>query len=341
PGAEPGGGGYLAQRLLAARNENHAVGAVLLFNAVHYAVRPWPWIVVALASMVVYPTVADLGTAFPHVSPDKLGDDLAYSAMLVFAPDGWRGLILASLLAAYMSTISTHLNWGSSYLVYDFFQRFIEPQASEQTLVRVGRVSTGVMLLMASVLALWLNTAAQGFSILLQVGAGTGLLYILRWYWWRINAFAEIVAMVVSFAVAVFFQVLPDLMSGSEQLGAGVAITTAAWMLTLWLTPAESSETLQSFCRQIRPAGPGWTKVYRDAETAGRPITAPAPGESLSLGILRMVLGTISVYAALFAVGYCLFGNTLLCATFAGVCLLAASLLLATVRRPLAKSENL
>ncbi len=332
PGAEPGGGGYLAQRMLAAKNENHAMGAVMLFNAAHYALRPWPWILVALASLVVYPTVADLGMAFPDVAEDKLGNDLAYPAMLTFAPAGWQGLIVASLLAAYMSTISTHLNWGSSYVVNDFYLRFIEPDASDRTLVRIGRASTAVMLVLASVLALWLNTAVQGFNILLQVGAGTGLIFILRWYWWRINAIAEIVAMVVSFAVAVYFQVWPDSMSDSLQLCAGVAITTLAWMLTTCLAP-ESPETLENFCRLIRPAGPGWAKVYRDAEAAGRPISGPAPGESLSLGILRMVLGSISVYAALFAVGYGLFGNTLYCVILTSVCFVAAVLLVATYRR--------
>ncbi|QDU57364.1 sodium:solute symporter family protein [Aeoliella mucimassa] len=338
PSAEPGGGGYLAQRMLAAKNENHAVGAVMLFNAVHYAIRPWPWILVALASLVVFPTVTDLGIAFPDIAQDKLGNDLAYPAMLTFASEGWQGLIVASLLAAYMSTISTHLNWGSSYVVNDFYQRFIEPNASDRNLVRVGRVSTIIMMLLASLLALWLNTAEQGFTILLQVGAGTGLIYILRWYWWRINAYAEIVAMVISFAIALFFQWSPDLLSDSQQLCAGVLITTCCWMLTIMLTPAESRETLESFCRLIRPAGPGWAKVYRDAEQAGQPITGPGPGESLPLGILRMVLGCIGIYAALFAVGYALFGNTMVCITLGSVSLVAALLLLATYRRQPARS---
>lgn len=333
PGAEPGGGGYLAQRMLAAKNENHAVGAVMLFNAAHYALRPWPWILVALASLVVYPEVADLGAAFPQIAADKLGDDLAYPAMLTFAPAGWRGLIMASLLAAYMSTISTHLNWGSSYVVNDFYQRFINPTAADRQLVRVGRLATAAMMVLASLFALWLNTAEQGFGILLQVGAGTGLIYILRWYWWRINASAEIVAMAVSFSVAVFFQAQPDLMADWQALCVGIVVTTIAWTLTTCLTPPESPETLEEFCRLIRPAGPGWAKVYRAAEAAGRPITGPAPGESLPLGILRMVLGSVAIYAALFAVGYGLFGESTSCATLSLVCLGAAVFLLATYRR--------
>lgn len=248
---------------------------------------------------------------------------------------------MASLLAACMSTISTHLNWGSSYVVNDFYQRFVDPKASDRMLVRVGRASTAVMMVLASLLALWLKTAVQGFDILLQVGAGTGLIFILRWYWWRINAYAEIVAMVVSFAVALFFQSRPDLMANSQELCIGVLVTTVAWMLTTWLTPAESPDALERFCKLIRPAGPGWTKVYKGAKNSRRPITGPAPGENLSLGILRMVFGSVGIYAALFAVGYGLFGKTTLCATLTLVCLIAAAMLVATYRHSPLRSETL
>ena len=333
PGAEPGGGGYLAQRMLAAKNENHAVGAVMLFNAAHYALRPWPWILVALASLVVYPQVADLGAAFPEIAASKLGDDLAYPAMLTFAPAGWRGLIMASLLAAYMSTISTHLNWGSSYVVNDFYQRVINPTADEKRLVAVGRASTVSMMLLSSLLALWLTTAGQGFGILLKVGAGTGLIYILRWYWWRINAYAEIVAMVVSFAVALGFQLVPHNFQGWQELCMGVLVTTVAWVATSLFTAAEPQQTLEDFCRLIRPAGPGWSKVYREAAESGRPIDGPAAGDNLPLGLLRMLLGCIAIYAALFACGQGLIGSTSVALGLGAICCVASCLLAATYIR--------
>ena len=340
PGAEPGGGGYLAQRMLAAKNENHAVGAVMLFNAAHYALRPWPWILVALASLVVYPEVADLAAAFPQMPEDKLGHDLAYPAMLTFAPAGWRGLIMASLLAAYMSTISTHLNWGASYVVHDFYGRFVNPQADDRRRVRVGRVATAAMMLLASLLALWLNTARQGFDILLQVGAGTGLIYILRWYWWRINAASEIAAMAVSFAVALYFQVNPEHgLPGWQVLCLGIVITSAAWLAVTMATRPESPQTLEDFCRLVRPAGPGWTRIYEQAAAEGRQITGPAPGEELPRGILRMVLGCVAVYAALFAVGQGLYGKL---GWMAGLGLLcaAASVGLAATYRVAASGET-
>src|SRR5690606_30699139 len=207
PGAEPGGGGYMAQRMLAARTQRDAMKTTLFYNMVHYAVRPWPWILVALASLVVFPDLDSLQRAFPHVPADKIGHDLGYSAMLTFLPTGMLGLVLASLLAAYMSTISTHLNWGSSYVVNDISKRFVEPGASEARLVRVGRGATVAMLVLAAVLSLQLTNAIQAFQIMLQVGAGTGLLFILRWFWWRINPWSELAAMVASFVVAVAFQV--------------------------------------------------------------------------------------------------------------------------------------
>ncbi len=333
PGAEPGGGGYLAQRMLAAKNENHAVGAVMLFNVAHYALRPWPWILVALASLIVYPSVGDIQAAFPNVEESKLGHDLAYPAMLTFVPAGWLGLIIASLLAAYMSTISTHLNWGASYVVNDFYRRFIKPDASERQLVFVGRMSTVAMMLVACVLALALNTATQGFQILLQIGAGTGLIYILRWYWWRINAYSEIVAMVVSFILACYFQFgphsgLPDW----QKLCLGVLITSAAWIVTTYATRPEQEETLESFCRLVRPGGPGWRAVYERAASNGQAIAVGNREDSLPLGILRMLLGTVCVYSLLFATGMGLYGNTTACGALALACCVSGVLLAATYR---------
>jgi len=201
PGAEPGGGGYIAQRMLAAKNERHAVGATLFFNVAHYALRPWPWIIVALASIVVFPDLGALHQAFPHVADNIVRNDLAYSAMLTFLPAGLLGLVIASLIAAVMSTISTHLNWGASYVVNDFYKRFVVKNPSEKQLVFMGRISIIVLMIFAAFLALFLQNALQAFNILLQIGAGTGLLFLLRWFWWRINAASELAAMVISFLV--------------------------------------------------------------------------------------------------------------------------------------------
>lgn len=332
PGAEPGGGGYLAQRMLAAKDENHAVGAVMLFNVAHYALRPWPWILVALASMIVFPTITDIQAAFPNVDESKLGDDLAYPAMLTFVPAGWRGLIIASLLAAYMSTISTHLNWGASYVVNDFYRRFINPGASERKLVTVGRASTVVMMLAASIMALGLNTATQGFQILLQIGAGTGLIYILRWYWWRINAYSEIVAMAVSFVLACYFQFGPhaDLPSW-QKLCLSVGITTLAWIAATYATKPEREETLVNFCQLVRPGGPGWRHINQ-SNNIDESSDLQLVTDSLPMGILRMFLGTVCVYALLFATGMGIYGNMMPCCILAAVCALSAVLLAVTYR---------
>ena len=203
PGSEPGGGGYVAQRMLAARDEKHSVAAVLFFQFAHYAIRPWPWIIVALASLVLYPDLAAIQRAFPDVPASVVGEDLAYSAMLTHLPSGILGLVVASLAAAYMSTIATQLNWGASYIVNDFWVRHISPDATDREQVRVGRVATVLLMVAAGVMALFLSSALQAFQILLAVGAGTGLLFLLRWFWWRINAEAELAAMVISFVVAV------------------------------------------------------------------------------------------------------------------------------------------
>lgn len=335
PGAEPGGGGYLAQRMLAARNENHAMSAVMLFNAVHYALRPWPWIVVALASLIVYPELADLQQAFPAVEESKLGHDLAYPAMLTLAPAGWRGLIIASLLAAYISTISTHLNWGASYVTGDFYARVLRPDASAKQLVLVGRLSTVVMMLLASGLALWLQTAKQGFDLILSVGAGTGLIYVLRWYWWRINAVSEIVAMIASVVVAGYFQLVSKHgLADWQVLCLSVGITTFIWLLTALLTPAEPRDKLVSFCRLVRPGGSGWRSVYRHAATTGEPIEAVPPGETLPVGLLRMALGCVAIYGAMFALGQGLYGNRGPCLVLAIISAISGLLLAWTFRQP-------
>jgi solute:Na+ symporter, SSS family len=320
PGSEPGGGGYVAQRMLAARSERDATAATLFFNVAHYALRPWPWILVALASLVVFPTVDSIRDAFPHVSAGILGHDLAYPAMLTFLPAGLLGFVVASLAAAYMSTISTHLNWGSSYVVHDFWRRFVQPDATERDLVMVARGTTVLLMVMAAALALWLQNALQAFGILLQIGAGTGLLFILRWFWWRINAISELTAMTVSFIVALYLELLhPQFFPGapltqSVRLLAGVGITTAAWVTATLLTRPVDDATLRSFYALVQPGGPGWHRVLDRAAAAGEPVVGTGAGWIVPQGILAMVAGSLAVYSALFAIGNWIYGRVPLAA---------------------------
>ena len=333
PGAEPGGGGYIAQRMLSAKTEKHAIGATLLFNAAHYALRPWPWIIVALCSIVVFPDLASLQTAFPNVDASVIGHDLAYPAMLTYLPHGLLGLVVASLIAAFMSTISTHLNWGSSYVVNDFYKRFINPEASDAAQVRVGRLSTVGLMVLAAVVALVLSNALQAFNILLQIGAGTGLLFILRWFWWRINPWSEITAMVVSFLVAVYFQFIhPTLdlaeVSSHMQLLFGVAITTVAWVSVTLLTQPSSNEKLFSFYNLVRPGGPGWREVLQRATRDGVKIEGAGAAWEVPIEILCMLLGAFMVYGTLFSVGFLVYGNLAPGAILALVAAVAAALLM-------------
>ncbi|MBK7344631.1 MAG: Na+:solute symporter [Saprospiraceae bacterium] len=314
PGAEPGGGGYAAQRMLAAKNEQNALGAVLLFNIAHYALRPWPWILVALASMILYPDLASLQSAFPHLDPQVVKDDLAYPAMLMLLPAGLLGLVATSLIAAFMSTISTHLNWGSSYLVNDLWVRYIRPEAPPAEQVRIGRWSTLILMVLAILLSLLLSSALEAFGILLQIGAGTGLIYILRWFWWRINAWTEIAGMVISFLVALYFAFVHARL-GLEpvpthiQLVIGVLITTAGWILVTLATAPESQAVLSRFYTLIRPAAIGWKPVIKSG-LASESIRQDQvnPGK-LPMQILAMVVGCFLVYAVLFAIGYWLYGQ--------------------------------
>lgn len=317
PGAEPGGGGYVAQRMLAARNEKEAMGSTLWFNVAHYALRPWPWILVALASLLVYPTLESIHEAFPHLDPSIVRHDLAYPAMLVFLPSGILGVVVASLAAAYMSTISTHLNWGASYVVDDFYRRFISREREDRHYVTVGRLTTVGLIVLAGVVSLWLENALQAFQILLQIGAGTGLVFLLRWFWWRINAWSEVAAMVVSFSVAIYFQFLhrslgfPPL-DPSLQLVIGVALTSVGWLLVTFLTPPASEETLRRYYGQIRPFGAGWRRVLK----LGPGDPGPMAG-GVAVGFLGWFLGVAAVYSALFGTGFLLFGNV----TWGIVCL--------------------
>ncbi len=325
PGAEPGGGGYIAQRMLSAKDEKNALTASLIFNITHYALRPWPWILIALASIIVFPDLVSLQKAFPHIPADKINDDLAYPAMLTFLPVGLMGMLIASLVAAYMSTISTHLNWGSSYVVNDFYKRFIKPAASDKEMVAVGRLSTVLLAVVSALLALLLSNALQAFNILLQIGAGTGLIFILRWFWWRINTYTEITGMVVSFIVALYFEVIHNLLfdpiEGHWKLLIGVSITTFSWLMVTLLTQPESNEVLVKFYEKVHPASIGWKTVIKN-----NPSIKEERGQ-LPFEIMLMVVGSFTVYGALFSIGFWLYGN-LLSASISGAVAVSGSIFL-------------
>jgi SSS family solute:Na+ symporter len=330
PGAEPGGGGYIAQRMLSARSEKGATGATLLFNTAHYALRPWPWILVALASLVIFPDLAALQRAFPDINPAIIKNDLAYPAMLSLLPNGFLGLVVASLIAAYMSTVSTQLNWGSSYLVHDFYHRFINPDAGEKKLVMIGRITTFILMVLSALLALALQNALQVFQILLQVGAGTGLIYILRWFWWRINAVSEITAMIVSFAVALYFEFVHPfsglpVLTGHLKLIIGVSVTSIAWILATFLSRAADPSKLKQFYTLVHPGGPGWRRVTAEMKTADATIIEKS---NLPIGILCMTLGCLAVYCMLFAIGYWIYGKITLTILLAALAIIATYFLL-------------
>lgn len=305
PGSEPGGGSYVAQRMLSARTERDAMAGTLLFNVAHYALRPWPWITVALSSMLVFPSVDDIRRALPHVDPALVGHDMAYSAMLTFLPEGVLGLMVAGLLAAYISTISTHLNWGTSYLVHDCYRRFVRPDASEAHYVQAGRMVTAGLMVAAALMTVVLESARTAFDLLLSIGAGTGLLYLLRWYWWRINAFSEIAAMASSFLLAI--AVLALKAQGWElpqyvALPGTVAITTLVWMGVTLMTPATDPVTLQRFYLRVRPAGPGWRSIRH--ALGGVPSS-----DDLPMALVGSVGACAGVYGVLFGTGHLLMGR--------------------------------
>ena len=318
PGAEPGGGGYIAQRMFAAKNENHAIGATFFFNIMHYALRPWPWILVALASLVVFPDLESIQNAFPNITQDKLGNDLAYPAMLTKLPTGLLGIVLASLISAYMSTISTQLNWGSSYIVYDFYQTQINPDATQKQLVAVGRISTVLLMVLSTLLALLLQNAMQLFNLLLVFGAGTGLIFILRWFWWRLNAWSEITAMLASGLISLFLAIpsiktslfgLNGMMPGWAEFPFVVFVTTTLWLIVTYLTPSESTSVLRSFYKKIQPGGPGWSKIVEEAKNDSEDIIKENESWTVPSGIIAMLLGCIMIYSIMFSTGYFIYGS--------------------------------
>jgi solute:Na+ symporter, SSS family len=331
PGAEPGGGGYVAQRMLSAKNEDHAVGATLLFNFFHYALRPWPWIIVGLASLIVFPDIQSMVDKFPDVSRQYIQNDFAYPAMLrEFLPAGLLGLVVASLIAAYMSTTASQLNWGSSYLVNDFYGRFYNPKATEKQKVTFGRISTVTLMFFSVLLALVLQNALQAFQYLLMIGAGTGMLYILRWFWWRINAYSEITAMLAAGSFSLLFIVLENFalkQTGVNMVGifgittsvtywnvikftSVVGLTSASWIIVTFLTKPANDSTLRGFYTKIKPGGPGWQAVIDKAKAENIELVKESDLRwDVPTGIICMILGCMAIYSILFTIGNVLYGQ--------------------------------
>ncbi len=308
PGAEPGGGSYIAQRMLASKSEKDALGATLFFNFAHYVLRPWPWIITALCSIIIFPELKDIQAAFPNADPTLIGHDSAFPAMLKFLPVGFVGLMVGGLISANSSTILTHLNWGSSYLVHDFYRRFVAPSADERHYVEVGRICTVALYVVAALLSTVLDTAQDAFEVLISIGAGTGLLYLLRWFWWRINAWCEIVAMISSFVITVVFFVMKK--TGHAQPFAhavlySVALTTICWLITAFVSAPTNQQHLIAFFRKVHPAGPGWNRIRRAAGVSD----SEAHGDHMGKAALGWVAGCVAIWSALFAIGNFLYGR--------------------------------
>jgi Na+/proline symporter len=334
PGAEPGGGSYIAQRMLAAKSERDSMGAVLFFNIAHYVLRPWPWILVALASLLVYPELTDIQTAFPNLDPTLLGHDIAYPAMLKFLPTGFIGLMVGGLIAANSSTILTHLNWGASYLVHDFYRRFIRRDREEHHYVQVGRITTVLLFICSSGVVYLMDTAKDAFDVILQIGAGTGLLYLVRWFWWRVNAWCEVVAMTSSLVVSIALLMLAKSgthISTAAALMITVATTTICWLLAAYLAPETDRRVLIAFYNKVRPFGPGWTRIRQEIGAS----SAAADTDSLNIprALLGWFTGCIAIWSSLFAVGNFLYGRTTQAWLLTGVFAVSAAMLASVVRK--------
>ena len=334
PGAEPGGGSYIAQRMLASKSEKDSLGAVLFFNLAHYVLRPWPWILVGLCSLIIYPQLSDIQKAFPNLDPNLLGHDIAFPAMLKFLPVGFVGLMVGGLIAANSSTILTHLNWGASYLVHDFYRRFIRKDAGEKHYVLAGRIATIILFFCASGLVFLLDTAKDAFDIILQVGAGTGLLYLVRWFWWRVNAWSEVTAMISSFAVSVALLILNKngvYFSTHVALMITIAFTTVCWLLATFLGPGTDRHTLIEFYKKVRPFGPGWQQIREEAGIAEQ--EARATHENIPMALLGWVAGCTVIWSALFTVGNYLYGRMNYALMLFGVFLVSGSALLYVIKK--------
>jgi Na+/proline symporter len=334
PGAEPGGGSYIAQRMLASKSEKDALGAVLFFNVAHYVLRPWPWILVGLCSIIVYPQLSDIQKAFPNLDPTLIGHDIAYPAMLKFLPTGFIGLMVGGLVAANSSTILTHLNWGASYLVHDFYRRFVRKDAGEKHYVMAGRIATVILFLASSSLVFFLDSAKNAFDIILQVGAGTGLLYLVRWFWWRVNAWCEVVAMVSSFVVSLILLFLNrNGIPISTHIGLLVTVicTTICWVTTAYCGPETDRATLIAFYKKIRPFGPGWRRIRQEAGLSDERPGASA--QNIPMALLGWFAGCTMIWSALFAVGNILYARYDLAITLSVVFAVSASAVIYVVNR--------
>jgi Na+/proline symporter len=313
PGAEPGGGSYIAQRMLASKTEKDSLGGTLFFNIAHYVLRPWPWIIVGLASLIVYPELSDIRREFPHLDPSLVGHDIGYPAMLKFLPVGWIGLMVGGLIAANSSTILTHLNWGASYLVHDFYRRFMRRDGTEKHYVAAGRAATVLLFFVSSAIVFVLETAQDSFNILLQIGAGTGLLYLMRWFWWRITAWCEIAAMISSFGASIGFLLLRKAgvsIGTHQELFLTVLLTTVCWVITAYAGPQTDRQTLIEFYRKVHPFGPGWTAIRREAGVSDAEAAEYAKSDNIPLALLGWVCGTSVIWSSLFTVGNFLYGRT-------------------------------
>jgi SSS family solute:Na+ symporter len=329
PGAEPGGGGYVAQRIFSARSEKDGVLAVLSFQVAHYALRPWPWIITGLACILLYPN----GVTVAGVPGDH--EATYVQAFVDLLPTPWRGFMMAGFAAAYMSTVATQLNWGASYLVNDVYKRFLNRDATEKHYVSVSRAATVVLFLLSIFVTWQIGSVGKAWKLLIGLGAaGTGLVYILRWYWWRINAWSEIAAMVASFVtyvagteIAPHFFPDPKTLTAAQQVGLAnridstvllitVAVSTATWLIATFATAPERAEVLEAFYKRVRPGGPGWATVSTNLGFGREPI----PGGITAF--FNWVAGVVAVYASLFGIGKVIFGDTAL-----GVGLLAVAAL--------------
>jgi Na+/proline symporter len=336
PGAEPGGGSYIAQRMLASKTEKDALAATLFFNVAHYVLRPWPWILVGLASLIVYPELADIQRSFPHLNPALVGHDIAFPAMLRFLPVGWMGLMLGGLIAANSSTILTHLNWGASYLVHDFYRRFLKPGETEKHYVLAGRLATILLFVASSAMVFALDNARQSFNIILQIGAGTGLLYLMRWFWWRVTAWCEIVAMCSSFAISMLFLILTRsgiVVPTYQQLLITIAFTTFCWISTAFFGPQTDRAVLISFYQKVHPFGPGWKRVRDAAGISAQQAAAWSQHENVPLSLLGWSTGCIMIWSALFAVGNFLYGRMNYTFALLAIFVVSAGLLMRVINR--------
>ena len=334
PGAEPGGGSYIAQRMLASKSEKDSLGGTLFFNLAHYVLRPWPWIITALCSIIIFPELKDIQAAFPAADPRLIGHDSAFPAMLKFLPVGFAGLMMGGLIAANSSTILTHLNWGSSYLVHDFYRRFIKPDADEKHYVMVGRVATIGLYVFAALLSLTLQSSQEAFEVLISIGAGTGLLYLLRWFWWRINAWTEVVAMISSFVISVVFFAMRKTghaLPFAHTVLYSVALTTSCWLVAAYLTPPTSRERLIAFYRKVHPSGPGWRGIR---EAAGlTEAEAALQSDRMGQATIGWIAGCLTIWSSLFATGNFLYGRYPLAFLLTAVFIVSGLVLISVINR--------